>query len=88
MPVGVAERSAHGAGNPERGIDRQLALAVQPVPQTLAAGIGHHEIQQTVAFPRVMDREDLGMGKPGGNADLAQEALGLVRMAVERATTP
>jgi len=45
MPVGVAECSAHGPGNSEGGIDRQLTLALQPVPQTLAAGIGHHEIQ-------------------------------------------
>src|SRR3954463_15443110 len=28
-----------------------------------------------------MDREDLGMRKPGCNPDLAKEALGLVRMA-------
>src|SRR3954451_12677323 len=28
-----------------------------------------------------MDREDLGMGKPGCNPDLAKEALRLVRMA-------
>ena len=85
VAVGVRQRGGHRAHDPERDVDRELPLARQPVAQRLAPGVGHDEIEQAVAFARVVERENLGMGQPRGDADLAQEALGLVPVAPGRA---
>jgi hypothetical protein len=81
VPVSVSQRGGNGAGDPECRIEGKLALAGEAVAQGLAPGVGHHEVEQPVTLAGVMHRQDLGMGQPSGDADLAQEALGLVGMA-------
>jgi hypothetical protein len=80
VPVGVSQGGRDGPGDPQRSVDRQLALAGEPVPETLAAGVRHDEVQHAIALARVVHRQDLRMGEPGRDADLAEKTLRLIRV--------
>jgi hypothetical protein len=51
-------------------------LASETVTQRLALHVGHRVVEEPVGLARVEDREDVGVGKPGCDLDLAQKALG------------
>src|SRR2546426_622228 len=76
MTVGIAQGVGHFASDLERVVEGQLLLPTQPVPQRLAFDVGHDVIEATVSLARVMKRQDVRMGEPSGDLDLAQEALG------------
>jgi hypothetical protein len=83
--VGVAEGGRHRAGDAEGNVHRQRPLAAEAVAQALASRVGHDEVQQPrVAGPGGLDlagivqRENLRVGEPGGDPDLAEKALRLV----------
>ena len=81
MPVSEVEGERHLAGNPNRLLDRELALAPQPVTQTLALDVRHGEPETGrppagAHFARVMHRHDVGMLQAGGELDLTQETIG------------
>jgi hypothetical protein len=53
---------------------------LEPLAQSLALDIGHHEVGDggagaIVDHPRVEDRQDVGMLKPSRELDLAEKAL-------------
>src|SRR2546426_1153757 len=73
--MGVAQGVRHLAGDVQRVLERELALADQAPAQRLSFHIRHHVVQQTVGFPGVMQWQDVGMGEPGGDVDLAQEPV-------------
>ncbi len=74
-PVGVVEGARHLPRDAGRVGDRQLRLALEPVAQRFAVDERHHVVEESVRLPGVENREDVRMGEPGGNLDLAQEAL-------------
>jgi hypothetical protein len=78
--VGVLQRVGRLAGDPERVLDRELDLALEPVAQALAPDERHGEPEQRRGpgdrhFARVEHREDVGMLQPRGQPDLALEPL-------------
>ena len=87
MIVGVLQGAPDLVGDPKRGVDRQLALAGQPLPERLAFGVGHDVIQERrhsfagAGVPPeddlagVIEREDVGMLQRGGDLDLAEEPI-------------
>jgi hypothetical protein len=76
MLMGVVQRLRRLPRDPERVVKRELPLAPKPVAQTLALDERHGEPQVPGGVTGVVDREDVRMLQPGGEADLALEALG------------
>ena len=76
-PLGVREGERVGdvAGDVERGLERELALAQQPVPQRLALDVRHHVVEQPGGLPGGEDRHDVGVAELGGEVHLTDEPL-------------
>jgi hypothetical protein len=74
--VGVLQCFGRVAGDPERLVHRQPALAPEPVAERLAVHVRHGEPEAAGDLARVVDRKDVGMLQPGGEADLPLESLG------------
>jgi hypothetical protein len=72
--VRVVQRVGHLAGDLKRVVHRELALAVQPVPQRLPLDVRHHVIDQPVGLVRIVQREDVRVVQARGDLDLAEEA--------------
>ena len=79
VPVGVVERAGDLTGDPERVVDRELALAPEPVAERLALDERHGEPELAAGLTGVENGQDVGMLEPGGELDLALEALGAER---------
>ena len=62
-------------GQPQRLVERQLRLALQPGPQRLARDIRHHVVEEVAGRARIEQRHDVRMIQPRRDLDLAQEAL-------------
>ena len=77
--VRVLERLGRLARDPQRVFHRELALPPQPVPERLALDVRHGEPELTGSLARVVHGQDVGMLEPGGELDLALEALGAER---------
>ena len=60
----------------------------EPRPERLAAGVRHHEEELAVALSRIVQREDLRMGEPRRDPDLAEKAARLVSPARLRDGAP
>jgi hypothetical protein len=79
--VGVVQRPCGFPADLEGHIHRELPLAANPVAEALALDKGHREPQQfrpavpPSRCPAVQYREDVRVLQPGGEADLALEAL-------------
>jgi len=58
---------------------RELLLPVQPVAQRLALHERHDIVEQAVALARVVEAENVGVLQVGGDADLAEKAIGAER---------
>ena len=90
--VGRAEGVEHLAGNADGGVDRELALAAQPIPQRLTLDV-RHDIEEErpeadVIRSAVVQRQDVGMLEAGGEGDLPEEALPAEGGAELRAAAP
>ena len=79
VPVGVVQREPDLAGDPDGGRHRQPALALQPLAQRLARHVRHDVVEEPVGLAGVEQRQDVGMGEAGDDADLPEEALGAHR---------
>ena len=75
FPVGVVEGRCNLAGDLQRQLDGQLALASQPVAQGLAPHVGHRIPELTCGRAGVENGEDVRVIQAGGQADLALEAF-------------
>ena len=73
--VRIAERLGHVASDAHRLVDRQVAIALEAVPQRLALDVRHREVEQAVRLARVVDGHDPGVGELRHRLDLAVEAL-------------
>ena len=60
---------------PDGLVHRELALAGQAVAEALAVHVGHHVIEEALGLARIEQRQDVRMLEPGGDADLAREAV-------------
>ena len=80
VPVGVLERPGGLGGDPERLVHRQLPLPPEPVAERLALDERHGEPELAGGLARVVDGEDVRVLQPGGELDLALEALGAERV--------
>jgi hypothetical protein len=79
LAVRVVERRGHLAGQLDGLFDAQLRFAVELPPERLALDVGHDVEQQPVGLARVVQRQDVGVGELGRDADLTQEPLGAER---------
>ena len=74
--VGVLQRLRRLPDDVERVVDRELLLLVQPVPERFALDEGHDVVQQPAGrLARVVETENVGVLKIGGDADFAEEAV-------------
>ena len=76
MLVGVLEGQRRLPRDAQRILHRKLFLSGEPVAEALALDIRHRKPQLTRRFPRVVNREDVGMLQPGDQPDLALEPFG------------
>ena len=79
MVVGVVEGAGGLDRDAERVVERELALAAEPVAEALALDEGHGEPEPASGLARIVDGQDVGMLQPGGEADLALEPVGAER---------
>src|SRR2546422_731022 len=75
MAVGVAQGVRNLARDLHRLGDRELACSVQPIPQRLSFDVGHHVIQQTGGFARIVERQDVRVREAGRDFDLLEKPL-------------
>ena len=73
--VGVLQGAADFAGDLERGVERELLLPREPLPERLALGERHDVVEQAAGLSRVVQREDVGVLEGRGDLDLAEEPL-------------
>ena len=66
MSVGVLERAGRLGGDPDRGVHRQLPLALQSVAERLALDVRHGEPELAGGLARVVDGENVRVLQPGG----------------------
>ena len=79
LAVRVVEPRAQLPRDPQRVLEREPLLAHEALPQRFAAHIRHHIIEGSVRLTGVDERQDMRMGEPRGNRDLAQKPLGADR---------
>jgi len=72
QPESPAERRAAWI---DRLVNRQLAVAGEPAPDVLAVHERHDVVEESLGLARVVQREDVGVLQPGGDLDLAEEAV-------------
>src|SRR3989442_10101628 len=75
VAVGVAQRARHFSSDPERLVERQLALPLEAFPEGFALGVRHHVVEEALGLAGVVERQDVGMVEPGGGFDFAKKAL-------------
>ena len=71
----VVERTGDAAGEPERLVDRELLLPLEPLPQRFAFHVRHHIVDQAARLAGIEQRQDVRVLQMGGDPDLTQEAL-------------
>jgi hypothetical protein len=75
LRVRGVERRRHFGRDPQRLVDRHLALAVHAVAERLPLHVRHHIVEEAVRLARILHGEDPGMSQRRRDADLAQEAI-------------
>jgi hypothetical protein len=73
--VRVLQGGCHLAGDGHRLLDGELLLPIQPLAEGIPPYVGHHEEEEAVGLPGIMEGKDVGVGQIGGCLDLGQEAL-------------
>ncbi len=79
VAVRVVERARNLACDPERLFDRELALAVEPLPQCRALDVGHGVVQEPARLTGLVQRDDVRMAELRPDLDFTQEPLGSYR---------
>jgi hypothetical protein len=77
--VRVLQGVGHLPGDANRLRHRYPALALQSRFQRAALDERRHVVQQAPHCARNVERQDMGMAQPGGDANLLQESLGADR---------
>src|SRR2546426_12470093 len=75
LPVGVAERVGDVAGDPERLVEREPALAPQAMAQRLSLEVRHDVVEQPCRLARREDWHDVRVAELRGKVDFADEPL-------------
>ena len=73
--VRVTQRVRHLSRDLDGIVQRELLLAVQPLPQRLTLGVGHDVEEQPVGLARIVERQDVRVTEIGARCDLAEEPL-------------
>ena len=76
VPMRIVERTRHRGCDAHRVVDRQLPLLLEPSAQAFAFDERHDVEEQAGCFAGVEQRQQVGVLEIGGDANLAQEALG------------
>ena len=76
LSVRVVERARDLLGDRERLVEAELVLALQLVPQRLAADVRKHVVQHAVRVARVDERQNVRMIEPRRDLDLGEEPFG------------
>ena len=76
LPVGIVERGADLAYDAGHLRHRHPAVLTEPVAQRAARHVRGYVIEQATGLAGVDQRENVGMGQPCRNPDLAKEAVG------------
>ncbi len=71
----VLQGIRHLARDTQRVFDRKLPLMDQTTAQRLPLNVRHDIVRETIGFPGVVEWQDVWMGEPGGDLDLAEEAF-------------
>jgi hypothetical protein len=74
--VGIGERISCITGDLYCIVDRKRSLAVQAFAEGFPGNERHHIVEDPVGLSGVEDREDVRVDEPGGDLDLAEEAIG------------
>ena len=74
VAVSITQGVGHLAGDLQRVREGELPFAPQAVPQRLPLDVGHHVVEQSLGFPRVVEREDVRMRELSGDGDFLKEA--------------
>ena len=74
--MGVGQRLGDLTDDPDRIVQRELLLPLEPAPQRLPLDERHDVVQQPAGVARVVERQDIGVLEVGGDLDLAQEPVG------------
>jgi hypothetical protein len=72
----IRERVSELAHQADGIAEGQRPFAPEPLPQRLALHEGHREVRQPLDVPGAEERHHVGVLEPGGEPDLALEALG------------
>ena len=75
LPVGMVKGLGHIGGNANRFVDRKLPLAFETLTEGLALHIRHDVEEEIVGFPRVEEREDMGVLQTSRRLDFGEEAV-------------
>ena len=75
LPVGMVECLGHIGGNANRFVDWKLSLAFETLTERLALHIRHDVEEQIVSFPRVEERQDMGVLQASRRLDFGEEAV-------------
>ena len=75
VAMGEVERLGHAPADPHGFLHRQRARAPDALAQALAVHHGHGVPEESVGFAGVVHRQDVRVAEPGGDPDLAEEAL-------------
>ena len=74
-PVRRVQGVGHLGGDGDRAGGLEHAFAPQERLEVGALDVPHRDEQAPVGLPRLVDRDDVGVVEPGGEARLAQQAL-------------
>ena len=74
--VGIRQRVEDFPGDPDRIVDPELGLAVEPGPEGLAVDEGHDVEEEAIRRAAVEEGQDVRVLQRGGGGDLLDEPLG------------
>jgi hypothetical protein len=73
--VCIAQRVGDFTKYPHRGVGRKGTVPGDPPGQGFSFDEGHHVVEEPVRLTRVVDGQNVWVLQPGGDLDLAREAL-------------
>jgi hypothetical protein len=73
--MGVVKGVGHVARYPQRVVEREPVFPSEPLAEGLALDVGHREPEMPSRLARIVNRKDVGVLEPRGEADLPLEAL-------------
>src|SRR3954468_5951457 len=76
MSMGVLQRAQDLGCNPDAVVQRELPLALEPLPKGGALDVRHGVPQLSGGNARLEQRQDVGMLQARGGADFLLETLG------------